>query len=79
MTTSNAEAPARPEIPRLLTARQVADLLNCSIHHVGRLAPRGPMPRPLRSGALVRWNRADLMDWLEDGCEPIRSAKGSAQ
>lgn len=62
-----------PEIPSLLTVRQVAELLNCSARHIRRLADRGAMPQPVRIGALVRWERAELARWIEGGCQPIRS------
>lgn len=56
----------------LLEVRGVAALLHCSPRHVYRLADSGRMPRPLRLGALVRWNRAVLMDWIAGGCKSVR-------
>jgi predicted DNA-binding transcriptional regulator AlpA len=34
------------------------------------------MPQPVKLGSLVRWCRQELLDWLADGCQPIRRAKG---
>jgi excisionase family DNA binding protein len=68
-----------PEIPLLLTVRQVAELLNCSVRHIRRLADRGAMPQPVRIGALVRWERAELARWIEGGCRPVRATKGAVR
>ena len=63
-----------PDVPA------VASLLGgCSTRHVRRLADAGRMPRPIKLGTLLRWRRAELMGWIEDGCPPIRSTKLTAQ
>jgi excisionase family DNA binding protein len=69
-TLPPADAPAA----QLLDVRAVAQLLDCSPRHVYRLADAGQMPAPVRLGALVRWRRQDLADWLAAGCRPIRMA-----
>jgi excisionase family DNA binding protein len=63
-TPRPADAPAAA----LLDVRAVAALLDCSPRHVYRLADAGRMPPPVRVGALVRWRRTDLDDWLAAGC-----------
>jgi len=60
----------------LLDVRAVAALLDCSPRHIYRLADAGRLPRPVRLGALVRWHRSELADWLADGCPAIRTARG---
>jgi excisionase family DNA binding protein len=67
-TISPADAPAA----QLLDVRAVAALLHCSARHVYRMSDSGSMPRPVKLGALVRWRRADLDDWLASGCKPVR-------
>jgi excisionase family DNA binding protein len=52
----------------LLDVHNVAELLGCSSRHVRRLVDVGRMPRPLKLGALVRWNRQVIEDWINDGC-----------
>ena len=52
----------------LLDVEAVAALLTCSTRHVYRLSDAGRMPRPLKLGALVRWRRAEVEAWIEDGC-----------
>lgn len=67
MTTATllpADAPAAV----LLDVRAVSALLDCSTRHVYRLADAGRMPPPLRLGALVRWNRQSILDWIAAGC-----------
>ncbi len=66
--------------PEFLDVNAVAILLGgCSTRHVYRLSDSGRMPRPLKLGALVRWRRAELIKWLDDGCQPMCSGKGAAQ
>src|SRR5262245_64760360 len=67
-------APDRDAIPVLLDVRSVAALLDCSPRHVYRMSDAGKMPGPVRIGALVRWRRQEIDDWLVGGCKPVRSA-----
>lgn len=68
-TGTLAPVPPTPaDAPVLLNVEQVATLLNCSPRHVYRLCDAGRMPRPVRLGALVRWNRAVIEAWIEAGC-----------
>lgn len=67
-------ADAAPPLPELLDVASVATLLGCSERHVYRLADCGKMPRPIKLGALVRWPRKTLMDWIEGGCQAVRPA-----
>ena len=60
----------------LLDVQEVASLLNCSTRHVYRLADAGRMPHALKLGALVRWNRATLEEWIDNGCQPMRKGVG---
>jgi excisionase family DNA binding protein len=65
-TAEPAEAPAV-----LLDVQAVASMLGCSNRHVYRLSDCGRMPRPVKLGALVRWNRASVERWIVAGCLPI--------
>ena len=56
----------------LLDVGSVAALLSCSVRHVYRLADAGRMPPPVKLGALVRWPRRAVEQWLDDGCPPVR-------
>ncbi len=69
----------RPAIDAgLLTVGDVARLLRCSQRSVYRLSDAGRMPRPVRLGALVRWSRTSIEEWVEQGCPAVRhvGAKG---
>jgi excisionase family DNA binding protein len=57
----------------LLDVNGVAALLNCSPRHVYRLSDAGKMPRPLKLGALIRWPRQSVLDWIGSGCKPVRA------
>lgn len=61
---------------RLLDVIEMAALLGCSSRHVYRLADAGHMPRPVKLGALVRWDRTAIEAWIADGCPPRRRGKG---
>jgi predicted DNA-binding transcriptional regulator AlpA len=64
----------KPALAALLDKRALAALLACSPRHVDRLADAGRMPPPVHLGALVRWRRRDIEDWLAGGCRPCRTA-----
>ena len=55
-------------VTQFLNVKQVAELLSCSPRHVYRLSDAGRMPPKLKLGALVRWNRELLDEWIASGC-----------
>jgi excisionase family DNA binding protein len=70
MTTTSSP----PTTPAMLDVADFAELLNCSRLHIYRLSDSGKMPAPIKLGALVRWERRALLDWIQAGCPPIRRA-----
>ena len=58
----------------MLDVQAVANLLGCSARHIYRMADMGRMPRPVKLGALVRWSRTTLEQWITDGCPSCRKA-----
>ena len=52
----------------MLTVHDVAGMLHCSARSVYRLADSGHMPRPVKLGALVRWPRERIENWIAQGC-----------
>jgi len=60
------------ELSLLIDVNDVAELLKCSPRHVWRLADAGKMPRPYKVGALCRWDRAAIEQWVSEGCPPVR-------
>ena len=58
-------------VVELLDVQQVSSLINASPRSIYRLVDACKMPRPVRLGALVRWRRLDLADWIDAGCPSI--------
>ena len=56
----------------LLDVRAVASLLDCSARHVYRLADAGHLPPPVKLGALVRWRRQEIEEWISARCPSNR-------
>jgi len=56
----------------LLDIRAVAALQSCSTRHIARMQDAGDMPRALRLGRLLRWRRAELLEWIAAGCPSPR-------
>jgi excisionase family DNA binding protein len=52
----------------LLNAQQLAMILDVSQRTIWRLRDTGRLPRPIRIGGAVRWRRADVEKWIDDGC-----------
>lgn len=56
----------------LLTARQVAELLNVGCRHIYRMRSSGQIPLAIKLGGSVRWNKREMLDWIQEGCPPLR-------
>jgi excisionase family DNA binding protein len=70
------EVPGSP-VATLVCADYIAATLACSPRHVRRLSDSGRMPAPLKVGALVRWRREDIDQWIADDCP--RCGRGDQQ
>jgi excisionase family DNA binding protein len=57
----------------LLNVGEVAQLCGCSPRTIYRLSDAGRMPRPVKIGALVRWEREAILGWVAGGCKPVRT------
>jgi len=56
------------DIPKLaVSAVEVAKMLGISRAHVWRLLSSGRIPRPVRFGRSVRWDRWTIEEWLAAG------------
>ena len=55
-------------LPAMLTVHDVATMLNCSPRTVYRLTDTGRIPHPVKLGALVRWPREVIEQWIAAGC-----------
>ena len=57
----------------LLTARQVAELLDVSAETILRWTRRGELPAIQLPGGAIRYRRTDLDAWLDARSTPIAS------
>ena len=65
MVRAVAGADQVSEMPDLVTVREVAELLRLNEAHVrDRLSKRRDFPPAYRIGGL-RWERQDILDWIE--------------
>ena len=67
MDSFNTPLDAKTE-PRLVTAQEVARLLNISTRTLWRLRSAGHLPAPVRLGGAVRWQLNEIRKWIDDGC-----------
>ncbi len=56
----------------LLSAKELARLLALSIRTVWRLKSAGKLPKSVRIGSSVRWQRRIIEKWIEFGAPPVR-------
>ena len=61
--------------PLLITAEEVARMMNISRRTLWRLLSAGRFPQPVRFGGNTRWRVAEVLRWIEDGC-PQHSTTG---
>jgi len=78
MTTTQEELPGADNSAQaaLLTVDEVARMLNCSVRTVYRLVDQGRIPRPLKLGALSRWSRDVIEQWICEGCPKTQKRNG---
>lgn len=50
-----------------LSAKQTAVLLGISQRHLWKLHAGERVPEPIKLGRIVRWNRAELLAWMDAG------------
>ena len=67
-----------PEVIAELTdVASVAKLCGCSARTIRRLADAGRMPKPIKLSGLVRWRRAEVLDWISAGCPAVQPKKAT--
>jgi predicted DNA-binding transcriptional regulator AlpA len=54
--------------PVMITARQLAVLMQVSTRQVWRMLSAGKVPQPIRVGGIVRWRMAEIENWIALGC-----------
>ena len=60
-------------LPLLISADELARLLDCSATHIWRMHSGGKLPKPVKIGRLTRWREAEVSAWVETGA-PSRNA-----
>ncbi len=53
---------------QMVTVSDVAAMLQCGERTVHRMIETASIPAPVRIGRLIRWPKAKLTQWIDDGC-----------
>lgn len=59
---------ASPPAPLLISARDLARILNVSPRTIWRLLSAGQIVPPVRIGGSVRWRFDEVTSWIQAGC-----------
>ena len=72
---SKQETPEKQESPEnregesaMVDVKEAARLCCFSESMIYKLKRAGKMPPPIKIGALMRWKRRELLEWIEAGC-----------
>jgi|SRR6185369_15674860 len=57
----------------LVDVRTLAKLMNISDRTLWRLQDEGAMPKALHLGSLRKWRLAEIVEWIDAGCPPMRA------
>ena len=60
----------------LIDVKQLAAMVDLSQRTVWRLANAGWMPAPLKLGGSQRWRKAEVSEWIAQGCKPLQQVRG---
>jgi excisionase family DNA binding protein len=55
-------------IPLLISAGELAKLIQVSERTLWRLYSAGRLPKPVRLGRSTRWRLAEVRQWIDSGC-----------
>ena len=53
---------------QLINAKELAKMLSLSKRQIHRLNACGKIPRPVRIGGSVRWDREEILRWITASC-----------
>ena len=54
--------------PATYEVNDIASLMQCGPRTIWRWNESGKMPKGFKVGALVRWSRSVIDQWISDGC-----------
>ena len=57
----------------LLSAENLAKMLDVSVRTLWRLRSSGKLPRPVKIGGSVRWRADEVREWIAEGCPVLRA------
>ena len=60
-----------PDERLLVSAATLEWTLDATAKTIRRWAEQGLMPRPYKVGKSLRWDAAELRQWIDGGCEPV--------
>jgi excisionase family DNA binding protein len=60
--------PSGRAAPALISAAELADLLQISTRTLWRLRSAGKLIRPIKLGGSTRWRFDEVQDWIAQGC-----------
>jgi predicted DNA-binding transcriptional regulator AlpA len=55
--------------PALITAAELAEMLNVSLRTLWRWRSGRKVPEPVQLGGVVRWRLDEIRKWIADGCQ----------
>ncbi|MGD9857437.1 MAG: helix-turn-helix transcriptional regulator [Planctomycetaceae bacterium] len=61
--------------PLLISAEQLAEMLQVSTRTLWRLLTHDELVRPVRIGGSTRWRLDEVRQWIEGGCLPQNSQR----
>lgn len=61
-----------PDIDGLINVKQLSVILNVSSRRIWSMRSGGQIPLPVKIGGSVRWKTREMLDWIEQGCPPLR-------
>lgn len=76
--TDSAESRPNPGAVRqqlLISAPELAKILDISPRSVWRLHSAGKLIAPIRLGGAVRWRLAEVLEWIELGCPAVNTER----
>lgn len=57
--------------PKLLTKKELAEMLQLSQRTVYRMVMEKRLPQPIKLGVSVRWRQETIQEWIESDCQPV--------
>ena len=54
--------------PALITAAELAQMMQVSVRTLWRLLSAGQIPAPIRIGGNTRWRVEEINQWIAEGC-----------